>query len=135
MPIPFSTHRHGCYSITRSRWLSPPQRRRGSAPQPHPQSLHQAPKTHIRPIVPPQVSSNTSGGSYPARIPSLDDSIRRASNRRRGTMMRRETEIVTEESRPMGTLQDVEQMLSQLTRAEKAQVLQWIVRDLADAFP
>ena len=35
----------------------------------------------------------------------------------------------------MTTLQDVEQMLSQLSRAEKAQVLQWIVRDLADAFP
>jgi len=35
----------------------------------------------------------------------------------------------------MSTLQDVEHILSQLTRAEKAQVLQWIVRDLADAFP
>jgi uncharacterized protein (DUF433 family) len=35
----------------------------------------------------------------------------------------------------MTTLQDVEQMLSQLSRAEKAQVLQWIVRELADAFP
>ena len=35
----------------------------------------------------------------------------------------------------MSTLQDVEQILSHLTRAEKAQVLQWIVRDLADAFP
>jgi len=35
----------------------------------------------------------------------------------------------------MSALQDVGQILSQLTRAEKAQVLQWIVRDLADAFP
>ena len=35
----------------------------------------------------------------------------------------------------MSTLQDVEQILSQLSRAEKAQVLQWIVRDLADAYP
>jgi uncharacterized protein (DUF433 family) len=35
----------------------------------------------------------------------------------------------------MSALQDVEQILSQLTRAEKAQVLQWIIRDLADAFP
>ena len=35
----------------------------------------------------------------------------------------------------MSALQDAEQILSQLTRAEKAQVLQWIVRDLADAFP
>jgi uncharacterized protein (DUF433 family) len=35
----------------------------------------------------------------------------------------------------MSTLQEVEHILSQLTRAEKAQVLQWIVRDLADAFP
>ena len=35
----------------------------------------------------------------------------------------------------MSALQDVEQILSQFTRAEKAQVLQWIVRDLADVFP
>lgn len=35
----------------------------------------------------------------------------------------------------MSALQDVEQILSHLSRAEKAQVLQWIVRDLADAFP
>jgi uncharacterized protein (DUF433 family) len=35
----------------------------------------------------------------------------------------------------MNTLQDAEQVLSRLTRAEKAQLLQWIVRDLADAFP
>lgn len=35
----------------------------------------------------------------------------------------------------MQTLQEVEYLLSQLTRAEKAQVLQWIVRDLGEAFP
>ncbi len=35
----------------------------------------------------------------------------------------------------MSTLQDVEQLLVHLTRAEKAQLLQWIVCDLADAFP
>ncbi len=35
----------------------------------------------------------------------------------------------------MSALRAIEQILSQLTRAEKAQVLQWIVRDLADAFP
>jgi uncharacterized protein (DUF433 family) len=35
----------------------------------------------------------------------------------------------------MSVLQDIERILSQLSRAEKAQVLQWIVRDLADAFP
>ena len=35
----------------------------------------------------------------------------------------------------MNTLQDIERIISQLSRAEKAQVLQWIVRDLADAFP
>ena len=35
----------------------------------------------------------------------------------------------------MSALQDVERILSQLTRAEKAQVLQWIARDLGEAFP
>ncbi len=30
---------------------------------------------------------------------------------------------------------ETEQLLSRLSRAEKAQVLQWIVRDLGDAFP
>lgn len=35
----------------------------------------------------------------------------------------------------MSMLQDVEQLLARLTRAEKAQVLQWIVQDLADTFP
>ena len=35
----------------------------------------------------------------------------------------------------MAALHDVEKLLAGLTRAEKAQVLVWIVRDLADEFP
>ena len=35
----------------------------------------------------------------------------------------------------MSTLQEAEKFLSTLTRAEKAQLLQWVVRDLGDAFP
>lgn len=35
----------------------------------------------------------------------------------------------------MNTLQKAEKLLSVMTRAEKAQLLQWVVRDLADAFP
>lgn len=35
----------------------------------------------------------------------------------------------------MHVLQEIEQLLTTLTRAEKAQVLQWVVRDLGDAFP
>lgn len=35
----------------------------------------------------------------------------------------------------MNTLQETERLLSQMTRAEKAQVLQWVVRDLGEAFP
>jgi uncharacterized protein (DUF433 family) len=35
----------------------------------------------------------------------------------------------------MQALQEIEHLLTTLTRAEKAQVLQWIVRDLGDAFP
>jgi len=35
----------------------------------------------------------------------------------------------------MTTMQTVEQLFSTMTRAEKAQLLQWIVRDLGDAFP
>jgi uncharacterized protein (DUF433 family) len=35
----------------------------------------------------------------------------------------------------MSTLQEVEHLLSTLSRAEKAQVLQWVVRELGDAFP
>jgi len=33
------------------------------------------------------------------------------------------------------TLQEAEKLLSRMTRAEKAQVLQWVVRDIGDAFP
>jgi len=33
------------------------------------------------------------------------------------------------------TLQEAERLLAQMTRAEKAQVLQWVVRDLGEAFP
>lgn len=35
----------------------------------------------------------------------------------------------------MSTLQEVEKLLSTLTRADKAQLLQWVVRNLGDAFP
>ncbi|MFZ1640472.1 MAG: DUF433 domain-containing protein [Candidatus Contendobacter sp.] len=35
----------------------------------------------------------------------------------------------------MTAIQATEQILSNLTRAEKAQLLQWIVLDLGDAFP
>lgn len=35
----------------------------------------------------------------------------------------------------MGALQDAEKLLSKLTRAEKAQLLQWVARDLGEAFP
>lgn len=35
----------------------------------------------------------------------------------------------------MSALREIEQLLSKMTRAEKAQVLQWVVRDLGDAFP
>ena len=35
----------------------------------------------------------------------------------------------------MSILQEIEQLLSRMTRGEKAQVLQWVVRDLGDAFP
>ena len=35
----------------------------------------------------------------------------------------------------MNTLQETEKLLSQMSRAEKAQVLQWVVRDLGEAFP
>src|SRR5947208_14154736 len=35
----------------------------------------------------------------------------------------------------MSTLQEAEKLLSVMTRAEKAQLLQWVVRDLGDAFP
>lgn len=35
----------------------------------------------------------------------------------------------------MTTLEQVEQLIASLNRAEKAQVLQWVVRDLGDAYP
>jgi uncharacterized protein (DUF433 family) len=35
----------------------------------------------------------------------------------------------------MNALREAEDALSKLSRAEKAQVLQWVVRDLGDAFP
>ncbi len=35
----------------------------------------------------------------------------------------------------MNALAEVEKLLPQLTRAEKAQVLQWAARDLGDSFP
>jgi uncharacterized protein (DUF433 family) len=35
----------------------------------------------------------------------------------------------------MSLLQDAEKYLSRLTRAEKAQVLQWVARDLGEAYP
>jgi len=35
----------------------------------------------------------------------------------------------------MNALQQVETLLGTMTRAEKAQMLQWIVRDMGDAFP
>lgn len=35
----------------------------------------------------------------------------------------------------MNTLEKAEKLLSTMTRAEKAQVLQWVVQDIGDAFP
>jgi uncharacterized protein (DUF433 family) len=35
----------------------------------------------------------------------------------------------------MSTIQQAEQLLANMTRAEKAQLLQWVVRDLGEAFP
>jgi len=35
----------------------------------------------------------------------------------------------------MSTLREAEKLLSAMTRAEKVQLLQWVVRDLGDAFP
>jgi len=35
----------------------------------------------------------------------------------------------------MNVLQEAEALLAKMTRAEKAQVLQWVVRDLGEAFP
>src|SRR5207248_4156831 len=35
----------------------------------------------------------------------------------------------------MSAMQESEKLLANMTRAEKAQLLQWLVRDLGDAFP
>src|SRR3990172_6499876 len=35
----------------------------------------------------------------------------------------------------MSKVQEAEKLLSSMTRAEKAQMLQWVVRDLGDSFP
>jgi uncharacterized protein (DUF433 family) len=35
----------------------------------------------------------------------------------------------------MSTLDEAERLLSHMSRAEKAQVLQWVARDLGDVFP
>jgi len=35
----------------------------------------------------------------------------------------------------MSTLEKAEQLLTEMTRSEKAQLLQWVVQDLGDAFP
>ena len=35
----------------------------------------------------------------------------------------------------MSKVHEAEKLLAAMTRAEKAQVLQWVVRDLGDAFP
>lgn len=35
----------------------------------------------------------------------------------------------------MNTLQEAEKLIATMTRAEKAQVLQWVARDLGDTFP
>jgi hypothetical protein len=35
----------------------------------------------------------------------------------------------------MSSLREVEKLLAGMTRAEKAQLLQWVVQDLGDAFP
>jgi uncharacterized protein (DUF433 family) len=35
----------------------------------------------------------------------------------------------------MNTYQQVEKLLAAMTRAEKAQLLQWVVRDLGESFP
>ena len=35
----------------------------------------------------------------------------------------------------MSKLEEVERLLSEMTRSEKAQLLQWVVRDIGEAFP
>jgi uncharacterized protein (DUF433 family) len=43
--------------------------------------------------------------------------------------------IIDYEETSMTTLQEIEKLLPSLTRADKAQLLQWVARDLGDAFP
>jgi uncharacterized protein (DUF433 family) len=43
--------------------------------------------------------------------------------------------IIQERSSTMTDLHNAEEMIAKMTRAEKAQLLQWVVRDLGDAFP
>lgn len=38
-------------------------------------------------------------------------------------------------SEPMSKLEEAEQLLTEMTRAEKAQLLRWVVQDLGEAFP
>jgi uncharacterized protein (DUF433 family) len=47
----------------------------------------------------------------------------------------REMREERERSMDMSELEVIEQLLAQMSRGEKAQVLQWVVRDLGDAFP
>lgn len=47
----------------------------------------------------------------------------------------RECRSMSRENESMTTLEKAEKLLSIMTRSEKAQVLQWIVRDVGDAFP
>jgi uncharacterized protein (DUF433 family) len=44
-------------------------------------------------------------------------------------------EVHEEQAASMSALHDIERMLGTLSRAEKAQVLQWIADDLGDSFP
>jgi uncharacterized protein (DUF433 family) len=44
-------------------------------------------------------------------------------------------DIIDYKETRMITLQEIEKLLTTMTRAEKAQLLQWVVRDLGDAFP
>jgi uncharacterized protein (DUF433 family) len=47
-----------------------------------------------------------------------------------------EAVIIVERRKPiMSLLEEAEKLLSDMTRGEKAQVLQWVARDLGDAFP
>jgi hypothetical protein len=43
--------------------------------------------------------------------------------------------IIDCEEVPIPELQEIEKLLASMTQAEKAQLLQWVVQDLDDAFP